>query len=83
MAEPFSLVVKTSEGAERISNRNVTRDFFSTLSVRPLFGRTFQAADYEGGPGVATLVLVTALLACYLQARKATAADPAAALRLG
>ena len=69
VAEPFSLVVRTPDGAERIGNWNVTREFFKVLDVRPLLGRTFQPADFEGVP--APVVILS-----YGSWRRRFGADP-------
>jgi putative ABC transport system permease protein len=55
-AEPFSLVVATPDGRERVGNWNVTRDFFAVLDVKPVLGRVLQPADFTPqGPLVLVL----------------------------
>jgi putative ABC transport system permease protein len=55
-AEPYSLVITTPEGRERVGNWNVTRDFFSVLDVKPVLGRLLEASDFlPRGPLVLVL----------------------------
>ncbi|HYV99202.1 MAG TPA: ABC transporter permease, partial [Gemmatimonadaceae bacterium] len=56
VAEPYSLVVKTSDGNERIGNWNVTQDFFSILDVRPARGRLFDSSEFTPGPARAVIL---------------------------
>jgi putative ABC transport system permease protein len=55
-AEPYSLVIATPEGRERVGNWNVTRDFFSILEVKPALGRLLESSDFlPRGPLVVVL----------------------------
>jgi predicted permease len=50
------LVLRTPQGAERVTGLRVTSDFFATLGVRPVLGREFRP-DEEGPAAPATVML--------------------------
>jgi predicted permease len=56
-AEPYSLVVASADGRERVGNWNVTQDFFKVLDVKPVLGRVFEPADFE--PRGARVLMLT------------------------
>ena len=46
---PRSTDVRHGESVDRISAQSVTGDFFSTLGVSPMIGRTFNESDFNAG----------------------------------
>jgi putative ABC transport system permease protein len=50
---PYRLTLTGATGAEKVDGKFVSANFFSTLGIRPVFGRTFTAAeDSVGGDPV-------------------------------
>jgi len=52
---PGSAAITGSGDAERVSATDVTANYFTTLGVAPLRGRTFAAAEEEGAASVAII----------------------------